>query len=308
MDNEWLGGAVIFKYRIHDARLGRFLSVDPLAPDFPWNSNYAFAENRVIDGLELEGLEVILVNQESDDVIYHGAQSINDNTAIHIVTHGYYGGFLDGEGNWVTEKKRFLTVLKLSDQYQEGTAANEYVVVLHSCRTGRPASKNKNGQKPIAQVLSEQTGGTIIAPDERDYFNCTSETGPQKTTGTDENSEYKDNVDRSKQRSTGEYGNWMVYTEGVLVAVYSGERTPVGEPSLWDDFWYKKDLAFSIAVGENETSALRSAPGGKGESIAQLKKGTMLNPTGNVEDGYMEVTTENGETGWINADDTEAIY
>jgi RHS repeat-associated protein len=58
-DKEWLGGAVSYKYRVHDARIGRFLSVDPLAPDYPWNSPYAFSENRVIDGVELEGLERI---------------------------------------------------------------------------------------------------------------------------------------------------------------------------------------------------------------------------------------------------------
>jgi RHS repeat-associated protein len=51
------GGSYSFKYRIHDARLGRFLSVDPLSPSYPWNSTYAFAENRVIDGIDLEGLE-----------------------------------------------------------------------------------------------------------------------------------------------------------------------------------------------------------------------------------------------------------
>lgn len=58
VDKDLAGGAgVVFKYRIHDARIGRFLSVDPLAPEYPWNSTYAFAENRVIDGLDLEGLE-----------------------------------------------------------------------------------------------------------------------------------------------------------------------------------------------------------------------------------------------------------
>ncbi len=31
--------------------------MDPLAPDYPHNSPYAFSENRVIDGVELEGLE-----------------------------------------------------------------------------------------------------------------------------------------------------------------------------------------------------------------------------------------------------------
>lgn len=51
------GGHLDFKYRIHDARLGRFLSMDPLLAEYPWNSPYAFSENRVIDGIDLEGLE-----------------------------------------------------------------------------------------------------------------------------------------------------------------------------------------------------------------------------------------------------------
>ncbi|MEM7037973.1 MAG: hypothetical protein AAF570_13400, partial [Bacteroidota bacterium] len=43
-DPEWngRGAALAFKYRIEDTRVGRFLSVDPLAPDYPWNSTYAF--------------------------------------------------------------------------------------------------------------------------------------------------------------------------------------------------------------------------------------------------------------------------
>ena len=58
-DNEVLGEGALhaFEYRMHDTRIGRFWSVDPLAGKFPWNSVYAFAENRVIDGRELEGLE-----------------------------------------------------------------------------------------------------------------------------------------------------------------------------------------------------------------------------------------------------------
>lgn len=58
-DNEvkGLGNAINYKYRMHDPRIGRFLSLDPLAPEYPYNSPYAFSENRVIDGVELEGLE-----------------------------------------------------------------------------------------------------------------------------------------------------------------------------------------------------------------------------------------------------------
>lgn len=51
------GTSYAFEYRMHDPRVGRFLSIDPLAAKYPWNSPYAFSENRVIDGVELEGLE-----------------------------------------------------------------------------------------------------------------------------------------------------------------------------------------------------------------------------------------------------------
>ncbi len=59
------GNSYSFKYRIHDARLGRFLSVDPLTAKYPFNSPYAFSENRVVDGVELEGLEYTDLNGKS---------------------------------------------------------------------------------------------------------------------------------------------------------------------------------------------------------------------------------------------------
>ena len=53
------GNYYSFEYRLHDVRVGRFLSTDPLEKEYPWNSPYAFAENRVIDGKDLEGLEYV---------------------------------------------------------------------------------------------------------------------------------------------------------------------------------------------------------------------------------------------------------
>ncbi|MBK7128578.1 MAG: hypothetical protein IPM74_01180 [Crocinitomicaceae bacterium] len=40
-DNEIKGdnNSINYKYRMHDPRLGRFFAVDPLAPNFPFNSN-----------------------------------------------------------------------------------------------------------------------------------------------------------------------------------------------------------------------------------------------------------------------------
>lgn len=73
-DNEHLGdgNSYAFEYRIHDARLGRFLSVDPLHRDYPWNSSYAFSENCPIRFIELEGLEI------AEPEIFQGANTMLD--------------------------------------------------------------------------------------------------------------------------------------------------------------------------------------------------------------------------------------
>jgi len=58
-DNEVYGegNAYSFEYRIHDPRLGRFLSIDPLSANYPFYSPYAFAGNNPIQFVDLEGLE-----------------------------------------------------------------------------------------------------------------------------------------------------------------------------------------------------------------------------------------------------------
>lgn len=42
---------------MHNPKIGRFFAVDPLAAKYPYYSQYAFSGNRVIDAVELEGLE-----------------------------------------------------------------------------------------------------------------------------------------------------------------------------------------------------------------------------------------------------------
>ena len=60
------GKAYAFEYRMHDPRIGRFWSVDPLASKYPWNSPYVFAENQVIAFVELEGLEKATPQQQQN--------------------------------------------------------------------------------------------------------------------------------------------------------------------------------------------------------------------------------------------------
>ena len=51
------GNSVNYKYRMHDARLGRFFAVDPLTSKYPHYTPYSFSGNKVIHAVELEGLE-----------------------------------------------------------------------------------------------------------------------------------------------------------------------------------------------------------------------------------------------------------
>ncbi len=80
------GNSLNYSYRMHDPRVGRFFAVDPLEKDYPWNSPYAFSENRVVDCIELEGLEWQPVNEkggnvdiDSDNISYYEWVGFDDN-------------------------------------------------------------------------------------------------------------------------------------------------------------------------------------------------------------------------------------
>ncbi len=54
-----------WKYRISDPAIGRFWQIDPLAEDYVYNSTYAFAENKLGMGIELEGAEIFTWAQQA---------------------------------------------------------------------------------------------------------------------------------------------------------------------------------------------------------------------------------------------------
>ncbi len=63
------GNTLNYTFRMHDPRVGRFFARDPLFRKYPYNSPYAFSENRVIDAIELEGLEAVNVGKENPYLI-----------------------------------------------------------------------------------------------------------------------------------------------------------------------------------------------------------------------------------------------
>ena len=61
------GNSLNYTFRMHDPRVGRFFAVDPMTHQYPWYSPYQFSGNKVIQFIELEGLEEALPKQHFDD-------------------------------------------------------------------------------------------------------------------------------------------------------------------------------------------------------------------------------------------------
>ena len=132
------GNGVSFKYRIHDARLGRFLSIDPLTYKFAWNSPYAFSENRVIDGIEFEGLEIVFVgfNATASALI---SVAVDAGIIIETQSNSVYifgGGAIGLESNVGVSGQVSLTYFPSANTYKDvegggwiaGVSAGELVV------------------------------------------------------------------------------------------------------------------------------------------------------------------------------------
>ncbi len=90
------GTAISFEYRVHDARVGRFLSIDPLARNYPFYSPYAFSGNRVIDSREIEGLEPRQEIYGPDQLV--PVLSIPASSTIQVPIHPGGLDYLKGKG------------------------------------------------------------------------------------------------------------------------------------------------------------------------------------------------------------------
>ncbi|MEA3392694.1 MAG: hypothetical protein U9Q91_06915, partial [Candidatus Marinimicrobia bacterium] len=148
------GNSINFKYRMHDPRIGRFFAVDPLTAKYPHNSPYAFSENRVIDAIELEGLELFLINEIfnngvpvyqvvlsekyiKDQVTASGPQASFDggkkwstDFKTKQLQKFYRSTYFDRSGNLMRGDKRLNTCPNTyASQKSSGTTAQEYLAI-----------------------------------------------------------------------------------------------------------------------------------------------------------------------------------
>jgi RHS repeat-associated protein len=92
-----------FKYRSMDPQIGRFVQIDPLSNKYPSNSTYAYAENKVTMGTDLEGLELLPFNSAwfraavSSQPIY-GTNLTSQQRRVDVVSSNVPAVFKDESG------------------------------------------------------------------------------------------------------------------------------------------------------------------------------------------------------------------
>ncbi|GIW60938.1 MAG: hypothetical protein KatS3mg087_2004 [Patescibacteria group bacterium] len=130
----------VYKYRLHDARLGRFFSVDPLADKYPYNSVYAFSENILINAVELEGLEAYFIHGTWSNPNTWSQQTINavtnvtNNTTFYLMVWSGYN----------VDKARKEAAEKLAKQIYETYTGKEPITLIGHSHGGNVAIMASN--------------------------------------------------------------------------------------------------------------------------------------------------------------------
>jgi RHS repeat-associated protein len=151
MDNEVKGTGAQYDYgfRIYDPRLVRFLSVDPLSKEYPWNSTYAFAENDVIRSIDLDGLEKY--------VVFRDVNSSGELQRIRILTFTDKDGNLrDNEIYKNNPKLKKADVYVITQNIKTGTQVGtiKYQDALTSEQ--EKVYKQFGVKKPVSEVLKKK--------------------------------------------------------------------------------------------------------------------------------------------------------
>lgn len=107
-----------YGFRIYDARIAKFLSVDPLAPSYPWYTPYQFAGNKPIWAIDLDGLEELIFHEAFNS---HGGKIILE---IFKATSAYRK--LKAVTNSQSDYDIYFVPLKFNNQYQQSSQVNWY--------------------------------------------------------------------------------------------------------------------------------------------------------------------------------------
>jgi RHS repeat-associated protein len=204
------GNSINYTYRMHDPRLGRFFAVDPLTKDYPWNSVYAFSENRVIDAIELEGLEAFLI---------HGTRQSNSD----IFTDETVSQFERIGGNSVTVKNFSwgkVSYLSNKRDIERKAAANSLALHVLTIRKEMLESGEINSDEPITLIGYSHGGNVAIQAAEIIY----QKTGIKSNVITIATPAYNDNSSEDPKDKEGIKKHIHIYSEFDGVDKIAGGR------------------------------------------------------------------------------------
>ncbi|MBX2986252.1 MAG: hypothetical protein KF882_09840, partial [Bacteroidia bacterium] len=149
VDNEikGTGNSVNYKYRMHDPRIGRFFAVDPLASKYPYYSPYAFSGNRVLDAIELEGLEPAKYQDQygGQDIFDYELRGDQFTTGVGVIKDGQFTDLGDFHYVFVEFEQQIESMNSGCSPMESG---NDYGVPL--------VSDNKG-----SEIQAESTFGSI---------------------------------------------------------------------------------------------------------------------------------------------------
>ena len=115
-DSEW-GSQMIqdYGFRIYNPTIGKFLSVDPLGPEYPWYTPYQFAGNKVIWAIDIDGLE---------ELIYQ--YTISDDKKVTLL--------------------KVISNRQAIEEYVDGPRGTNKIRTVVNRRTGKPFTKEHAGK------------------------------------------------------------------------------------------------------------------------------------------------------------------
>ncbi|MFN0083606.1 MAG: hypothetical protein ACKVOM_13950 [Ferruginibacter sp.] len=163
------------KKRLEGEKHSRFLSLDPLARSFPWNSPYSYAENDVIRAIDLDGAEKYIVINHFDHNRYLGttvfkAEDVNKHlvnlTLYDSKSKTKYNAFNKVVMNYNTETKTITNIIG-----SEKDLSNWETTVL-----------NKQGENVTANVIpNTKVFGLSITDNRYDFSGAPNATSVNPT-------------------------------------------------------------------------------------------------------------------------------
>ena len=222
-----------FKYRQHDPQIGRFTQIDPLADKYVYNSTYAFSENRVINAIELEGLEAVLITNTYDkDGKLTSTSTINNKPEN-------YGPL--GNGTYTVNKKSDGTFTEefkpgegnsVNGFYEEGISQSRWIEgdkqEGYSTRLGARLMEKMTEDGLVAMGFDErqvQKDVIVLETDDKNFKGKFAAFASADVVGKYTNG-WESSSPSSPHKSNNAYESGELFTSDVGIKVYDGAKSP----------------------------------------------------------------------------------